>query len=128
MILVGANVLERSDGAELHNSLKIIANNYGVISEENKWNGFNVLHKEFGKINALELGVSPVNSLADKKTKVVFLLGADNNLKIEDIPQDAFVVYLGTHGDEGAYFADVILPTAAYTEKNATWVNTEGRV
>jgi len=67
MILVGANVLERSDGAELHNSLKIIANNYGVISEENKWNGFNVLHKEFGKINALELGVSPVNNLADKK-------------------------------------------------------------
>lgn len=56
------------------------------------------------------------------------ILGADNNLKPSDIPKDAFVVYLGTHGDEGAYYADIILPGAAYTEKNATYVNTEGRV
>jgi NADH-quinone oxidoreductase subunit G len=41
---------------------------------------------------------------------------------------DAFVVYIGTHGDAGAHRADVILPGAAYTEKEATYVNTEGRV
>jgi len=41
---------------------------------------------------------------------------------------DAFVVYQGHHGDAGAHRADVILPGAAYTEKNATYVNTEGRV
>src|SRR5690606_18362972 len=40
----------------------------------------------------------------------------------------AFVVYIGTHGDAGAHRADVILPGAAYTEKSATYVNTEGRV
>jgi len=39
----------------------------------------------------------------------------------------AFVVYQGSHGDAGAHRADVILPGAAYTEKNATYVNTEGR-
>lgn len=33
----------------------------------------------------------------------------------------------GHHGDVGAPMADVILPSAAYTEKNATYVNTEGR-
>ena len=33
----------------------------------------------------------------------------------------------GHHGDQGVYLADVILPGAAYTEKNATYVNTEGR-
>ncbi len=38
------------------------------------------------------------------------------------------VIYIGTHGDKGAHRADIILPGAAYTEKNATWVNTEGRV
>ena len=37
------------------------------------------------------------------------------------------VVYQGHHGDNGANMADVIFPGAAYTEKNATWVNTEGR-
>lgn len=35
--------------------------------------------------------------------------------------------YSGHHGDVGAPMADVILPGAAYTEKAATYVNTEGR-
>jgi NADH dehydrogenase/NADH:ubiquinone oxidoreductase subunit G len=30
----------------------------------------------------------------------------------------------GSHGDKGASLADVILPGAAYTEKDATFVNT----
>lgn len=33
----------------------------------------------------------------------------------------------GSHGDAGASMADVVLPGAAYTEKEATYVNTEGR-
>ena len=40
----------------------------------------------------------------------------------------AFVVYQGTHGDAGAHRADVILPGAAYTEKDGLYVNFEGRV
>ena len=56
---------------------------------------------------------------------LVYLLGAD------EIDTDrlgkAFVIYQGSHGDRGAHRADVILPGAAYTEKDATYVNTEGR-
>lgn len=33
----------------------------------------------------------------------------------------------GSHGDAGAAMADAVLPGAAYTEKQATYVNTEGR-
>ena len=55
---------------------------------------------------------------------VLFLLGADE-IKV---PDGTFVVYIGTHGDKGAHRADVILPGAAYTEKSAIYVNTEGRV
>ena len=55
---------------------------------------------------------------------LLFLLGADEI----DIPKGAFVVYIGTHGDRGASRADVVLPGAAYPEKSATYVNTEGRV
>lgn len=40
----------------------------------------------------------------------------------------AFVVYQGHHGDAGAHRADVILPGAAYTEKDGLYVNMEGRV
>ena len=38
------------------------------------------------------------------------------------------VIYVGHHGEAGASKADVILPCAAYTEMDATFVNTEGRV
>ena len=37
------------------------------------------------------------------------------------------VVGVNYIGDVGAHIADVILPGAAYTEKSATYVNTEGR-
>jgi NADH dehydrogenase (ubiquinone) Fe-S protein 1 len=60
------------------------------------------------------------------KAKVVYLLGADNFRK-EDIPEDAFVIYQGHSGDEGAYYADLILPSSSYLEKTATFVNTDGR-
>ena len=43
------------------------------------------------------------------------------------VPDGTFVVYIGTHGDQGAHRADVILPGAAYTEKSGIYVNTEGR-
>jgi NADH-quinone oxidoreductase subunit G len=55
---------------------------------------------------------------------VLFSLGADD-IKV---PDGTFVVYIGTHGDNGAQRADVILPGAAYTEKQGLYVNTEGRV
>jgi NADH-quinone oxidoreductase subunit G len=54
---------------------------------------------------------------------VLFNLGADEI----DIADGPFVIYQGSHGDRGAHRADVILPGAAYTEKSATYVNTEGR-
>lgn len=37
------------------------------------------------------------------------------------------ILFQGHHGDYGASIADAILPGAAYTEKQATYVNTEGR-
>ena len=55
---------------------------------------------------------------------MLFLLGADEI----DVAPGAFVIYIGTHGDRGALRADVILPGAAYPEKSAIYVNTEGRV
>ena len=39
-----------------------------------------------------------------------------------------FVVYQGSHGDKGAEIADIILPGAAYTEKDGSFVNLEGKM
>jgi len=53
------------------------------------------------------------------------LLGSDN---LEIKKNDEFIVYQGSHGDRGAEIADVILPSAAYTEQNGLYENLEGRV
>ena len=39
-----------------------------------------------------------------------------------------FIIYQGSHGDKGAEIADVILPSAAFTEQNGLYENLEGRI
>lgn len=107
--------------------LKRIGESTKVVSSESKWNGLNVLHNEASRAGLLDLGIQSNADVSLKGAKLVYLLGADN-IREEDIPEDAFVIYQGHHGDEGAYFADLILPGAAYTEKTGIYVNTEGRV
>ncbi len=94
------------------------------------WNGFAVLQDTASRAGALDIGFSPAAgglTSAQMTTfgtlDVLFLLGADE-IKA---PDGTFVVYIGTHGDQGAHRADVILPGAAYTEKSGIYVNTEGR-
>jgi NADH dehydrogenase (ubiquinone) Fe-S protein 1 len=92
MIIVGYDALTRSDSHAILNSARAIAETYKVINPSNGWNGFNILHRSQGEINALELGLDfkPIAT----KPKVIFLLGCDNNISPEDIPADAFVVYI----------------------------------
>lgn len=126
MMIVGRDALTRPDSAAILQKAKTIANNLGFVNQEKGWNGFNVLHRSQGEINALELGIKfrPIEG----KPKVLFLLGCDNYITPSDIPKDAFVVYIGSFGDQGVQYADVILPASAHTERSGTYVNTEGRV
>lgn len=93
------------------------------------WNPFNVLHNSASQVGAFDVGYQPgVKRLQQAQPKVVFLLNADaGKLTRDQLPKDCFVVYIGSHGDNGASIADAVLPGAAYTEKQATYVNTEGR-
>lgn len=134
MIIVGTGALIRDDGAAVLGACRAIAEATGIVSAE--WNGFNVLHTAAARVGGLDLGFVPgeggrdthaiVEGAAKGDIDVVWLLGADE-IAGERLGK-AFVIYQGHHGDRGAHRADVILPGAAYTEKNATWVNTEGRV
>ncbi len=135
MILIGAGALIRDDGAAVLGACRTLAEAAGVVSAE--WNGFNVLHTAASRVGGLDLGFAPgeggldtrgiVSAAAKGDIEVVWLHGADE-IAGERLGGKAFVVYQGSHGDRGAHRADVILPGAAYTEKNATYVNTEGRV
>jgi NADH dehydrogenase (ubiquinone) Fe-S protein 1 len=95
------------------------------VNPEQRWNGYNVINRHSGILNALELGIDLQTVHA--KPKVLLLL-SDNNIESGDIPEDCYVIYIGSHGDSGAALADLVLPGCTFMEKNATFVNLEGRV
>jgi NADH-quinone oxidoreductase subunit G len=134
MIIIGMGALARADGAAMLGKARQIAESYGVVTKQ--WNGFNVLHNAAARVGGLDLGFVPARGGMDiaamgkaakaGKLDLLWLLGAD---EIDFEPfASSFVVYQGHHGDAGAHHADLVLPGAAYTEKDGIYVNTEGRV
>jgi len=100
----------------------------------NEWNALNILIQNASTVGSLDLKL--INSskennfeffdtLENNEVSFLYLLGSDN-LKINK--NNEFIVYQGSHGDRGAEIADVILPSAAYTEQNGLYINLEGRV
>ncbi len=137
MVVVGAGALNRPDSGAILNRLGRFMEEAGINrGGDDPWNGFNVLHSAASRVGGLDLGLIPgegghgtagiLNAARSGEIETVILLGADE-IDFSDTG-DAFVVYVGSHGDAGAQAADVVLPAAAYTEKSGTWVNAEGRV
>lgn len=136
MIIIGTGALRHKDGYDLHALLKQYAEKIGAVRED--WNGFNVLHTAAGRVGAMDVGFLPQRGGHDiyemvqagqaDKLEAVYLLGVDELDTRAAFGSNAFLIYQGHHGDNGARNADVILPGAAYTEKDSLYVNTEGRV
>ena len=141
MIVLGAGALNRADGAAVLRLAARIAGDTGMIGPAGTpasggWNGFNILHTAASRVAALDLGFLPgahgrdvaglVEGAQRGEIDFIYLLGADE-FDVAHLGR-AFVVYQGSHGDAGAHHADVILPGAAYTEKDGLYVNFEGRV
>jgi NADH-quinone oxidoreductase subunit G len=134
--MVGQGALARSDGAAVLHAASALAAAVGAFRPDEGWNGFSVLHTAAARVGGLDLGFLPAKGGKDVAgilagavagdIKTVLLLGADE-IDTSKLGR-ANVIYIGSHGDAGAHRADIILPAAAYTEKSATYVNTEGRV
>jgi NADH-quinone oxidoreductase subunit G len=116
----------------LHGAALALAKKYNLVrtlEDGSAWNGFNALHMAASRMGGLMLSYAQAGGMADivaAKPKLAFFLGADEI----DFSKFAktFKVFIGHHGDKGAAAADVILPAAAYSEKDGTYVNLEGRV
>ncbi|MDO9223509.1 MAG: NADH-quinone oxidoreductase subunit NuoG [Caulobacter sp.] len=129
-IIIGQGALTRADSQAVLAALAGVAKAFNVVREG--WNGWNVLHSAAARVGGLDMGFLPGEGglstaamLKPGALDLLVLLGAD---ECDASASGAFTVYLGSHGDRGAHKADVILPAAAYTEKNGLYVNTEGRV
>jgi NADH-quinone oxidoreductase subunit G len=133
MMIIGDQAYSRADFKSIYQLAQGIAAKYKFIQDE--WNGFNILHNYASSVSLLDLGFRPNNGGMDfteikdgaksGKIKLVYVLSADE-FNVDDFG-DAFIVYQGHHGDKCANRADLILPGCAYTEKDGTYVNLEGR-
>ena len=131
LIIIGESALELNSGGFIFEELKNFLYQKKLISE--KWNALNILIQNASTVGALDLKIQSkdknnfefFDNIKNNKFKLIYLLNSDN-LKFEK--NDEFIIYQGSHGDRGAEIADVILPSAAYTEENGLYQNLEGRV
>tara|TARA_S200000501_G_C20855996_1_gene757770 strand:- start:1221 stop:3281 length:2061 start_codon:yes stop_codon:yes gene_type:complete len=132
IIIIGESALELKSGKYIFEEIKKFLKNNNFINEE--WNALNVLVQNASTVGHIDLKLLSSSNdnnfiffdkLQKKEFKFLYLLGSDN-LNINK--NNEFIVYQGSHGDRGAELADVILPSAAYTEQNGLYSNLEGRV
>ena len=132
IIIVGSAYSSHATPEDLK-SLFVFSKNYNLITESK--NNLNFLTPYASRVGQLLMGntqsqeFEPMNFLASKfKDGSYDVLLSFNSEEISNpIFKDIFKVYLGHHGDLGAMSADLVLPTPLYTEKNSTFINTEGR-
>jgi NADH-quinone oxidoreductase subunit G len=132
MLIIGEDTVSRKDGAEIIQLCKAIATKYNMLRDD--WNGFNFLAKSTGLINGLELDFvnkkttrEIVDQAQNGEIKLLFLQNVDDEIDFSKL-QNCFVIYLGSNGDRGAKIANIILPTCNYIEKDALYMNLEGRI
>jgi len=129
MIIIGDGVYSREDSYEILSLIHKMVDKYQIV--RNDWNGFNILHNHSSMVGALDIGFSGCNAAEilqkseEGLIKFIYLLGCDE-VDMSKL-KSSFVVYQGHHGDVGASYADIILPSPAYTEQDGIYVNLEGR-
>jgi NADH-quinone oxidoreductase subunit G len=133
LVIVGVDAAKREDGDAIIAKAMEIAEKYNAVRPD--FCGFSILNRAAGRVGAMEVGFVPgpygkdfraiLRAIETQEIQLLFLIGVDN-LHIQKNP-GTVVVYVGHHGDRGAEIADIILPGAAYTEKDGIYVNLEGR-
>ncbi len=132
IIIIGESALELKSGGYIYEEFKKFLLKNNLINEN--WNGLNILVQNASTVGLLDLKILQENkekspsffdNLENRKFKILYLLGSDN---FEFQKNDEFIIYQGSHGDRGAEIADLILPSATYTEQNGLYENLEGRI
>jgi len=139
MLIIGDNIFTRKDSKSILFFIYNLCKKFSIVQKKNNkiiWNGLNFLHYAASRVGALDLkfysknynfNLDKLYSLSNKnKLDLIYLLGVDQ-IDVKKLT-NSFIIYQGHHGDFGAQYSDVVLPGSAYSEKNATYVNTEGKV
>ena len=128
LIIFGESFLRSKSAEFLFSSLKNFLLDNNKFTDD--WSPFNFLPSDAATVGSLDLDIIDLSNelikkLNENKFDLVFLIGQDN-LKFNK--KNEFVIYVGSHGDNGAELADIILPGAAFTEQSGHYTNLEGKV
>ena len=131
LVIIGESALELKSGGYIFEELKSFLKKNNLITKD--WNALNILVQNASTVGLIDLKILPnsepdfsfFDKLNNNKFKLLYLVGSDN---IEIKKDNEFVIYQGSHGDRGAEIADIILPSAAFTEQSGLYENLEGRV
>ncbi len=131
LIILGQSALRLESGKYIFENLKKFLKEKNKISD--KWNSLNILSNNASTVGSYDLNILSsednrnlvLEGIGENKFDVLFLFGQDN---LTFKKKNEFVIYIGSHGDNGAEMADLILPGAAYTEQDGHFVNLEGKI
>jgi len=131
IIIIGQSVLKLKSSQYIFEELKNFLNKSNKI--RNEWNSLNILSNDASTVGSYDLTIFSSNNgrnillekLKENSIDLLFLLGQDK-LNIER--KGVYVVYIGSHGDEGAKNSDLILPGSAFTEQDGYYTNLEGKI
>jgi len=128
IIIFGESFLRSKSVNYLFNLSKKFLSDNGKSNEE--WNSLNILSSDAATVGNLDLDIinhdkDLIRVLGENNFDLIFLLGQDN---LRFNKTNEFVIYIGSHGDNGAELADIILPGAAYTEQSGHYTNLEGKI
>ena len=132
IIIIGESALGLKSGKYIFEETKNFLKSNNFITKD--WNALNFLPQNASTVGLIDLKIlseenennySFFEKLKNNEFKLLYLLGSDN---LEFKKKDEFIIYQGSHGDRGAEIADIVLPSAAYTEQNGLYENLEGRV
>ena len=131
LIIIGQSALKLKSSQYIFEELKKFLIKCKKITDE--WSSLNILSNDASTVGSYDLTLFSANNgrnlllekLKQKSLELLFLLGQDK-LKIDR--KNLFVVYIGSHGDEGAKNSDLILPGCAYTEQDGYYTNLEGKI
>ena len=126
IVIFGQSALKLNSSGYLFEGMKKFLSENNKINDD--WNALNVLSNNASTVGAYDLDIldnETIDNVLSNQFELVFLFGQDNlNIK----KKNEFIVYIGTHGDRGAEMADLILPSAAYTEQDGYYTNLEGNL
>jgi NADH dehydrogenase/NADH:ubiquinone oxidoreductase subunit G len=130
LILYGAKILQDEEASAIVAMLRDIETHTQAFSGTSQ-DVLNCIQPSASQMGSSWLGFQgSQKQTPSDETSILFGLHVSGEALLEavEVRQPSFVVVQGSHGDAALKVADVVLPGAAYTEKDSLFVNTEGRI